>query len=151
MPTTKVLYSTSARATGGRDGRAEVIDGSLDIKLTTPKELGGAGGEGSNPEQLFAAGYAACYLNAMKFIVTRNGGKFPAEASVTATVGIGPNTEGSYGLDVALSVSLPGFSAADAKALMEKAHHVCPYSNATRNNVNVQLSLVSMEKSSVSV
>lgn len=146
MPTTKVLYSTSARATGGRDGRAQVIDGSLDIKLTTPKELGGAGGEGSNPEQLFAAGYAACYLNAMKFIVTRNGGQFPADASVTATVGIGPNTEGSYGLEVALAVSLPGFSEADAKALMEKAHHVCPYSNATRNNVNVQLKLASMEK-----
>ncbi len=141
MPTTKVLYRTSARATGGRDGHAQATDGTLDVKLVTPKELGGAGGEGSNPEQLFAAGYAACFLNAMKFIVTRSGGQFPTDASVTATVGIGPNTEGSFGLDVALAVSLPGMNDADAKSLMEKAHHVCPYSNATRNNVNVQLSL----------
>ncbi|HLJ26918.1 MAG TPA: organic hydroperoxide resistance protein [Candidatus Angelobacter sp.] len=140
MPT-KVLYQTSARATGGRDGQAESTDGTLNVKLTTPKELGGPGGEGSNPEQLFAAGYAACFLNAMKFIYTRGGGKFPADASVTATVGIGPNTEGSFGLEIALAISLPGFNEADAKALMEKGHHVCPYSNATRNNVNVQLSL----------
>jgi len=141
MPTTKVIYSTSARATGGRDGHAQAVNGSLDIKLTTPKEMGGAGGDGSNPEELFAAGYAACFLNAMKFITMRAGGSFPVDASVTATVGIGPNTEGSYGLEVALAISLPGLGEADAKALMEKAHHVCPYSNATRNNVNVQLAL----------
>lgn len=141
MPTTKVIYSTSARATGGRDGHAQAVNGSLDIKLTTPKEMGGAGGDGSNPEELFAAGYAACFLNAMKFITMRAGGSFPADASVTATVGIGPNTEGSYGLEVALAISLPGLGEADAKALMEKAHYVCPYSNATRNNVNVQLAL----------
>lgn len=141
MPTIKTIYSTSAQATGGRDGRARALDGALDLKLVTPKEMGGAGGEGSNPEQLFAAGYAACFLNAMKFITGRAGGKFPTDASVTATVGIGPNTEGSYGLEVALSVSLPGLSQADAQALMEKAHTVCPYSNATRNNVNVRLAL----------
>src|SRR5579863_3601721 len=141
MSTTKVLYSTSAHATGGRDGHSQVVNGPLDVKLTTPKELGGNGGDGSNPEELFAAGYAACFLNAMKFITMRAGGSFPVDASVTATVGIGPNTEGSYGLEVALAISLPGLGEADAKALMEKAHHVCPYSNATRNNVNVQLAL----------
>jgi len=140
MPT-KVLYKASARATGGRDGRAQSVDGPLDVKLSTPKELGGAGGDGSNPEQLFAAGYAACFLNAMKYIVNTGGGKFPADASVTATVGIGPNNQGSFGLEVALAISLPGFNQPDAQALMEKAHTVCPYSNATRNNINVQLSL----------
>jgi osmotically inducible protein OsmC len=141
MSDVKVLYSTSARATGGRDGRAQSPDGAFDLKLTTPKELGGAGGDGSNPEQLFAAGYAACFLNAMKYIVNHAGGKFPADAAVTAKVGIGPNGQGGFGLEVGLAISLPGYSEKDATELMNKAHHVCPYSNATRNNLNVQLSL----------
>ena len=102
----KVLYETSARATGGRDGRAATLDGSLDVKLTTPKELGGPGGDGNNPEQLFAAGYAACFLNAMKFIALKSRSSFPSDASVTATVGIGPNADGGSGLGIALSVSL---------------------------------------------
>jgi lipoyl-dependent peroxiredoxin len=140
MPT-KVLYETSARATGGRDGHTQTLDGSLDLKLTTPKELGGPGGAGNNPEQLFAAGYAACFLNAMKFIALKGRSTFPADASVTATIGIGPNDDGGFGLAIALSVSLPGLPTEDARTLMEQAHKVCPYSNATRNNIDVQLSL----------
>jgi Ohr subfamily peroxiredoxin len=96
----RVLYETSARATGGRDGHAATLDGSLDVKLTTPKELGGPGGDGNNPEQLFAAGYAACFLNAMKFIALKSRSSFPADASVTATVGIGPNADGGFGLAI---------------------------------------------------
>ena len=102
---------------------------------------GGPGGAGNNPEQLFAAGYAACFLNAMKFIAMKGRSAFPADASVTATVGIGPNDDGGFGLDITLSVSLPGLPSVDARTLMEQAHKVCPYSNATRNNIDVQLSL----------
>lgn len=137
-----VLYTTSARATGGRDGRSATLDGALDVKLTTPKELGGAGGEGNNPEQLFAAGYAACFIGAMKFVASQGGPKVPADTSVTSTVGIGPRSEGGFGLEIALAISLPGVPHADAVALVEKAHQVCPYSNATRNNIDVKLSVV---------
>jgi Ohr subfamily peroxiredoxin len=98
----EVLYETSARATGRRDGHATTLDGSLDVKLTTPKELGGPGGAGNNPEQLFAAGYAACFLNAMKFIAQKSRSSFPADASVTVTVGIGPNADGGFGLAITL-------------------------------------------------
>ena len=113
------------------------------MKLTTPKELGGAGGEGTNPEQLFAAGYAACFLNAMKYIARQAGTTFPAEASVTATVGIGPGSEGNgFALEIALAVSMPGVERAEAEDLAEKAHQVCPYSNATRNNIDVKLSII---------
>src|SRR6266436_6317312 len=105
-----VLYRTSATATGGRDGHAATKDGSLDVKLTTPKELGGGGGPGNNPEQLFAAGYSACFIGAMKFVASQGGPKVPADTSVTATVGIGPRSEGGFGIgiDVALDISLPG-------------------------------------------
>jgi Ohr subfamily peroxiredoxin len=138
-----VLYRTSATATGGRDGRSTTDDGALDVRLTTPKELGGPGGEGNNPEQLFAAGYAACFLGAMKFVASQGGSaKVPADTKVTATVGIGPRSEGGFGLDIALAISLPGVPADQADALIEKAHQVCPYSNATRNNVAVRLSRV---------
>jgi lipoyl-dependent peroxiredoxin len=136
-----VLYRTSATATGGRDGHAATKDGSLDIKLATPKELGGAGGQGSNPEQLFAAGYSACFIGAMKFVASQSGQKVPDDVSVTADVGIGPRSEGGFGITVALHVSLPGMPSEEAHALVEKAHQVCPYSNATRNNVDVELSL----------
>jgi len=138
----KVLYTTQASATGGRDGQAATADGSLSVKLSTPKELGGAGGPGNNPEQLFAAGYSACFLGAMKFVASQGGPKVPPDAKVTATVGIGPRDAGGFGIDVALAVSLPGMPRAEAQALVDKAHQVCPYSNATRNNVPVQLSLV---------
>lgn len=137
-----VLYRTSATATGGRDGHAVSKDSSLDVKLSTPKELGGAGGAGNNPEQLFAAGYAACFIGAMKAVASQGGPKVPEGAKVTADVGIGPRSEGGFGLDIALEVSLPGLDRAAAEALVEKAHHVCPYSNATRNNVDVRLTVV---------
>lgn len=137
-----VLYKTSARATGGRDGRSATLDGSLDVKLTTPKELGGAGGEGNNPEQLFAAGYAACFIGAMKFVGSQTGVKVPADTAITSTVGIGPRSEGGFGLTVALAIELPGLERKVAEELVEKAHHVCPYSNATRGNIDVQLSIV---------
>jgi lipoyl-dependent peroxiredoxin len=139
--TVNVLYKTRARANGGRDGHAATLDGALDVKLATPKELGGGGGAGNNPEQLFAAGYAACFLGAMKFVASQGGPKVPADATVTSTVGIGPRAEGGFGLDVALQVSLPGVPRAEAEALVAKAHQVCPYSNATRNNIEVKLTV----------
>ena len=137
-----VRYTTSATATGGRDGRSVTKDGALDVKLATPKELGGAGGPGNNPEQLFAAGYSACFLGAMKAVASQGGPKVPADATVTATVGIGPRSEGGFGIDVGLEISLPGLPHEEAQALVEKAHQVCPYSNATRNNVPVRLTVV---------
>ncbi|MBD0272215.1 MAG: organic hydroperoxide resistance protein [Acetobacteraceae bacterium] len=142
MPT-DVKYRTSATATGGREGQARTEDGSLEVKLSTPKELGGGGGAGNNPEQLFAAGYAACFLGAMKAVASKGGtAKVPQDANVKATVGIGPRSEGGFGLDIQLDVSLPGVPREQAQELVEKAHHVCPYSNATRNNVPVRLNVV---------
>jgi lipoyl-dependent peroxiredoxin len=141
MPT-KVLYSTQASATGGRDGHAATADGSLDVELTTPKELGGPGGAGNNPEQLFAAGYSACFLGAIKLVGSQDGQKVPADTTVTATVGIGPRSEGGFGLDIQLDIALPGIPRADAERLVAKAHQVCPYSNATRNNVPVRLVVI---------
>lgn len=137
-----VLYRTTARATGGRDGRSGTLDGAFDVVLSTPKELGGAGGTGVNPEQLFATGYAACFLGAMKFVASQGGPKVPADATVSATVGIGPRSEGGFGLEIGLEVSLPGVERSAAEALVAQAHQVCPYSNATRNNVDVTLSVV---------
>ena len=138
-----VKYTTTATATGGRDGHSATKDGALDVQLSTPKELGGGGGPGNNPEQLFAVGYAACFLGAMKFVASQGGtAKVPNDASVTSTVGIGPRSEGGFGIDVALEISLPGVDRAAAEELVEKAHQVCPYSNATRNNVPVRLSVV---------
>jgi lipoyl-dependent peroxiredoxin len=137
-----VLYRTSATATGGRDGEAATKDGSFKVKLSTPKELGGGGGPGNNPEQLFASGYAACFIGAMKFVASQGGPKVPVDTTVTATVGIGPRSEGGFGLDVALEIKLPGLGKAEAQTLVDKAHLVCPYSNATRNNVPVRLTIV---------
>jgi len=137
-----VLYRTTATASGGRDGQAATQDGTFSVKLATPKELGGGGGPGNNPEQLFAAGYSACFIGAMKFVASQGGPKVPANAAVTATVGIGPRSEGGFGLDIDLEVSLPGLSKAETETLVEKAHQVCPYSNATRNNVPVRLTVV---------
>jgi Ohr subfamily peroxiredoxin len=137
-----VLYRTAATATGGRDGRAATKDGSFEVKLSTPKELGGGGGPGNNPEQLFASGYAACFIGAMKFVASQGGPKVPADTTVTANVGIGPRSEGGFGLDVQLDISLPGMAKAEAQTLVDKAHQVCPYSNATRNNVPVRLNIL---------
>jgi len=137
-----VLYTTAATATGGRDGEAATKDGSFKVKLSTPKELGGAGGPGNNPEQLFASGYSACFIGAMKFVASQRKQTVPANTSVTATVGIGPRSEGGFGLTVALAVSLPGMAKDVAQKLVNDAHQVCPYSNATRNNIDVKLSVV---------
>ncbi|ASP33114.1 organic hydroperoxide resistance protein [Labrenzia sp. VG12] len=137
-----VLYETKAKATGGRDGAAETLSGSFKVALSTPKELGGAGGPGNNPEELFAAGYAACFIGAMKFVGGQEKIAVPVDASITSTVGIGPRSEGGFGLTVALDVSLPGLETAVAEDLVAKAHQVCPYSNATRNNIDVKLTVV---------
>jgi len=137
-----VKYRTKASASGGRDGRAATEDGALQVSLSTPKELGGAGGQGNNPEQLFAAGYAACFLGAMKFVAAQDKQKVPDDAKVTSTVGIGPRSEGGFGLEITLDVSVAGLPRDQAQALVEKAHQVCPYSNATRNNIDVKLNVV---------
>ncbi|MFV8531539.1 organic hydroperoxide resistance protein [Ralstonia pseudosolanacearum] len=136
-----ILYRAHANATGGRDGRAATDDGRLDVRLATPRELGGAGGEGTNPEQLFAAGYSACFLGAMKFVAARDKLRLPADTSVQGSVGIGAIPNG-FGIEVDLAISLPGMNRAEAQALIERAHIVCPYSNATRGNIDVRLSLV---------
>jgi len=140
MSIEKVLYRAKATATGGRDGRATSSDNVLDIKLTTPKELGGAGGDGTNPEQLFAAGYSACFLGAMKFVASQQKLQLPADTRVTGQVGIGQIPTG-FGIEVELTISIPGLARADAEALVQKAHIVCPYSNATRNNIDVTLTI----------
>jgi osmotically inducible protein OsmC len=137
-----ILYRTAATATGGRTGRASTADGAFAVDLVTPKELGGQGGAGNNPEQLFAAGYSACFLGALKFVAGKRKVKLAEDSSVTAAVGIGPRDDGEgFGLDVALTISLPGVDPATAQALVDQAHIVCPYSHATRNGLDVRLSL----------
>jgi Ohr subfamily peroxiredoxin len=136
-----VKYTTKATATGGRDGSARSEDGVLDIKLSTPRELGGAGGDGTNPEQLFAAGYSACFIGALKAVGAGMKIKVPADVTVTATVGIGPRSEGGFGITADLLVNLPGLDREEAQKLVDAAHQVCPYSNATRGNVDVGLTL----------
>ena len=135
-----ILYTASATSTGGRDGRSISSDKALDVQLSTPKELGGAGDAGTNPEQLFAAGYSACFIGALKFVGAKEKIAVPADVSVTAQVGIGPIPTG-FALDVELTISLPGLERTVAEDLVEKAHQVCPYSNATRGNVDVRLTL----------
>ena len=137
MSIEKVLYRAHATATGGRDGRARSSDNVLDLKLTVPREMGGAGEVGTNPEQLFAAGYSACFLGAMRVAAAQTGIKVPDGTTVTATVGIGPRSEGGFGITAALDVLLPGLAEADAHRLMETTHTICPYSNALRGNVDV--------------
>lgn len=136
-----VKYRTTATAKGGREGSARTEDGKFEVKLSTPKELGGAGGDGVNPEQLFAAGYSACFLGAMKAVAPKLKLSVPAETTVTGTVGIGPRSEGGFGIDVALKIATPGLAKADAQKLVDEAHKICPYSNATRNNVDVKLTV----------
>ncbi|WJV53430.1 organic hydroperoxide resistance protein [Prodigiosinella aquatilis] len=141
MSIEKVLYVAHAQVTGGRDGRAVSSDNQLDMKLTTPRELGGAGGEGTNPEQLFAAGYSACFLGALKFVFAREKIVLPAETAISGNVGIGAIPTG-FGIEVELKISLPGLDRAVAEDLVQKAHIVCPYSNATRGNIDVTLSII---------
>ncbi|MFL6602767.1 MAG: organic hydroperoxide resistance protein [Steroidobacteraceae bacterium] len=141
MSIEKVLYRAHATATGGRDGRAVTSDGVLDVKLTTPRELGGAGGAGTNPEQLFAAGYSACFLGALKFVAAREKVALSPATSIAGTVGIGAIPTG-FGIEVELQISVPGLARDVAQKLVDQAHVVCPYSNATRNNIEVHLVLV---------
>jgi osmotically inducible protein OsmC len=138
MSIQKVLYTAQATATGGRDGRAVSSDGVLNIQLSTPRELGGAGGPGTNPEQLFAAGYSACFLSALKFVAGKEKVALPAETNISARVGIGPIATG-FGIQAELRISVPGLPKEKVRALVEKAHMVCPYSNATRGNIDVTL------------
>ncbi len=140
MSLEKVVYTAHAHATGGRDGHAASSDGLLDVKLGVPKEMGGAGGA-INPEQLFAAGYSACFLGAMKFVAGQAKITVPADTKISGTVGIGPIPNG-FGIEVTLDISLPGMDRAAAQDLINKAHVVCPYSNATRGNIDVTLNLV---------
>jgi len=141
MSIEKILYRAHAQATGGRDGRAIVPESKLDLKLSKPRELGGAGGEGCNPEQLFAAGYSACFVGAMKFVAARDHITMPPDVAINGSVGIGPIPSG-LGIEVELKISLPGMAREAAQALVDKAHIVCPYSNATRGNIDVTLTLV---------
>lgn len=137
-----ILYRTQATATGGRTGSARTADGALQVELVTPKELGGPGGTGNNPEQLFAAGYSACFLGAVKFVAGQLKIKVPEDATVTADVGIGPRDDGrGFGLDVALTIALPGIERAVAEDLVARAHVVCPYSHATKGSLDVRLSV----------
>ena len=139
----KIAYSTQATANGGRDGRAASVDGKLKVQLSVPKELGGPGGEGTNPEQLFAAGYSACFLGAIKFVAGQSKITVPADTTVTATVSIGPRDDGKgFGIDAALAIRLPGIDRKVGQDLIERAHVVCPYSEATRKNLDVKLTLI---------
>lgn len=136
-----VKYRTAATAVGGREGHAFTVDKALDLKIVTPPELGGAGGAGSNPEQLFAMGYAACFLSALKLVAQRRNIEMPSDTQISATVGIGLNEEGGFGLAVGLAATIPDVDRAIAEQLVAEAHLVCPYSNATRNNIDVDLSI----------
>lgn len=136
-----VLYTAQATSTGGRDGVSKSNDGRLEVSLSTPKELGGAGGAGTNPEQLFAAGYSACFIGAMKFVAMKEKITLPQDLAITASVGIGPIPQG-FGIKANLQVRLPGMDKSAAQGLVEKAHQVCPYSNATRGNIEVSLEVV---------
>ena len=133
----KVLYTAKAHTTGGRDGASRTDDGRLDIKLSPP----GQPGTGTNPEQLFAAGYSACFIGAMKAVAAKTKATLPQDLAIDAEVDLGP-TPGAYGIAVRMNVSLPGMDRAAAQALLDAAHQVCPYSNATRGNIDVAINLV---------
>ena len=139
----KVLYTAHGSATGGgREGSASTDDKVLDVKLTTPKELGGAGNPGTNPEQLFSVGYSACFLGAMRFVGNRDKIPVPQDAQVAADVGIGPRDDGQgFGIKVALTVTLPGMDRAQAEDLVRRADIVCPYSHATKGNIEKTLTV----------
>ena len=140
MSPEKILYPAHATSTGGRSGTSKSHDGALQVTLTTPKELGGDGAAGTNPEQLFAAGYSACFLGALKHVAMLQKITLPADTSIDAQVGIGSIPAG-FGIKVAMTVSIPGMERAAAEKLVDAAHGVCPYSNATRGNIDVDLSV----------
>lgn len=136
----KVIYQAQAISAGGRDGSTRSCDGLLDVKLSVPKEMGGPGG-GVNPEQLFAAGYSACFIGAMQLVAGQQNVPLPADTSIVATVGIGQIPAG-FGIEVQMEVTVPGMDRAQAQAIVDKAHQVCPYSNATRGNIAVTITVV---------
>lgn len=141
MKIEKVLYTAKAQSTGGREGSSKTDDGRLDLVLSTPKELGGAGKDGTNPEQLFAAGYSACFLGAIKFVAAQGKIALSPETTVAAQIGIGQIPTG-FGIEAELTIHIPGVDLDTAKTLVEKAHIVCPYSAATRGNIEVKLNVV---------
>jgi osmotically inducible protein OsmC len=137
--TVDAKYKTTATANGGgRDGKTALADGTLALQLVVPKELGGPGGEGANPEKLFALGYSACFLGALRVAATQLKTKVPEGSTVTATIGIGPRSEGGFGITAALDVYLPGMNEAEAKQLVDTTHGICPYSNAIKASVPVE-------------
>ncbi|KAA1156209.1 organic hydroperoxide resistance protein [Pseudoalteromonas fuliginea] len=136
-----VAYTAKATATGGREGVAKSDDGRLDVNLSTPKGLGGDDGQGTNPEQLFAAGYAACFIGALKFVAGSEKIDLPSDTHIDSQVSIGA-IEGGFGIAVKLAVSIGDMDKAAAQTLVDKAHQVCPYSNATRGNIEVELSVI---------
>lgn len=138
-PLDKVIYTARATTTGGREGSSRSDDGLLDVKLSPPKAMGGAG-SATNPEQLFAAGYSACFMGAMKHVASMKKIAVPADATITAEVDIGPIPQG-FGIAVRMTISLPGMDRAVAQDLVDTAHQVCPYSNATRGNIPVTLNI----------
>jgi lipoyl-dependent peroxiredoxin len=144
MAIDQAVYTARATSTGGRTGTTKSSDGRISLNLSTPKALGGDDGPGTNPEQLFAAGYSACFIGAMKAVAARQKITLPAEVSNTAEVAIGPMTgkPGAFLITVSMTISVPGMDKAAAEKLVKDAHEVCPYSNATRGNVDVQLSVV---------
>lgn len=137
----KVVYSATAKATGGREGNVSGTSPKLELKLSTPKELGGTGGDGTNPEQLFAAGYSACFIGALKLVASQEKVALPNDVSIEGTVGIGPISHG-FCIAVELKISVPGVEKSIVTELVNKAHQVCPYSNATRGNIEVTLSVI---------
>ena len=144
MAIESAVYTAHATSTGGRSGTTTSSDNEINLTLATPTQLGGAGGSGTNPEQLFAAGYSACFIGAMKAVAARDKIHLPAEVSISADVAIGAmvGKPGAFGVSVAMAVSVPGMDPAAAEALVAAAHEVCPYSNATRGNIDVALTVV---------
>ena len=140
MTIEKILYTATATATGGREGRASSSDHALDVQLSTPRDLDGAGGPGTNPEQLFAAGYSACFLGALKFVAGKQKVALPADIRITGKVGIGQIPTG-FGIEAELTIIAPGIARDVLQELVNQAHVVCPYSNATRGNIDVTLIL----------
>ena len=139
MMSVDAKYKTTATASGGgRDGRTELADGTLALNLVVPKELGGPGGDGANPEKLFALGYSACFLGALRVASAQTKIKVPLGTTVTATIGIGPRSEGGFGITAELDVYLPGLPVEEASKLVENTHGICPYSNAIKASVDVK-------------
>jgi Ohr subfamily peroxiredoxin len=141
MKLEKALYTAHAKSTGGREGTSRTSDGGVDVKLTIPKEFGGPGGPGTNPEQLFAMGYSACFIGSMKYVALVEKTKIPDDTSIDASVGIGRISNG-FGIEVELKITVPGMDKADVQILVDKAHQVCAYSNATRGNIDLKLTIL---------